>query len=825
LPDTAVGDSSFTVGGTVSGLSGTGLVVQDNGGDDLAISANGDFSFPTPLAANASYLVVVKTQPSNPSQTCMVASASGTMGSANVTDVTISCTTNTYTVGGSVIGLAGGSLVLKNSGTDNLTISANGSFSFATAVPSGAAYVATVELQPSNPPQICRIANGSGIIVDANVMAITVNCMARGTITQQQRHAILTDVENQWTQVVQQGANFSSAMAQYLASRSELTDVTVEPDGSVSAQFSDGRLLVVAHNQTVVQDTFSVIRATDAQNLPPGVNAPTVADTASKKKAIISQGFGPVYKSMASLTADLTSWLNAENYNAIAFQSVTPADLRTAVKQVDVFVHTGHAWLLDAPDGKEYAVATAVLDSAPEDGADFDDFANDRLVYFVADVDDMGHVGTYWAITGKFVTWYMSFNKGSLVIINACNSATPFWKVSAEANAEQSFAAAFWRAGADAYLGWQGATGQDLNDRIRYVIDRLLGELPGGGGRQDTVPQESPPQRAFNLQEVLADMTAQGMIPVGPNQVTLLSLGPNDAILAPSIAYVGTDEVNGLLWIFGIFDPNQKANADVTVDGQECSINDWGPTSLTCALPQAGLGTEGDVVVTVNGIRSNVVRLTAWRGAFTYQIAGGGSLQLTAHYNLHWRSDIHKWRTAPHVTPQHYLFWTTVAADSTATWSASGTQTVTDQLGNPSTVTIGGSGSLSLPGLASTVFGGSFAIDPDAQMQWTNLEGEAINQVSVSGDACPNPESFLLFIIDQLQQQVSTYQSPPPIGTQQSTLPAMPLAIDANYSLIANAKNGSYFTGCPWSLSGTPAWQLSWPQIAATHPPDPTAAQ
>ena len=41
--------SSYSVGGTVSGLSGT-VVLQDNGGDNLSVSANGSFTFATSLA-------------------------------------------------------------------------------------------------------------------------------------------------------------------------------------------------------------------------------------------------------------------------------------------------------------------------------------------------------------------------------------------------------------------------------------------------------------------------------------------------------------------------------------------------------------------------------------------------------------------------------------------------------------------------------------------------------------------------------------------------------------------------------------------------------
>jgi hypothetical protein len=84
-------DNSFTVSGTVSGLTGNGLVLQNNGADDKSIKANGYFTFTTAIVSGLNYAVTVKTQPNTPSQTCYVTNGSGTMGSANVTNVNINC--------------------------------------------------------------------------------------------------------------------------------------------------------------------------------------------------------------------------------------------------------------------------------------------------------------------------------------------------------------------------------------------------------------------------------------------------------------------------------------------------------------------------------------------------------------------------------------------------------------------------------------------------------------------------------------------------------------------------------------------------------------
>jgi len=96
------GDSAptYPVGGTVSGLSGTGLVLQNNGSNDLAIGANGPFEFTTRLPANTPYGVTVSHQPSDPKLNCVVMNSgrSGMTPSAAVTGVAIRC--------GKVAGLA-----------------------------------------------------------------------------------------------------------------------------------------------------------------------------------------------------------------------------------------------------------------------------------------------------------------------------------------------------------------------------------------------------------------------------------------------------------------------------------------------------------------------------------------------------------------------------------------------------------------------------------------------------------------------------------------------------------------------------------------------
>ena len=176
---TVVEPGIYTIGGELSGLAGTGLVLQNNGADDLAPGANGSFTFSTPLNDASDYAVTVLTEPVDPSQACTVTNGSGTLAGKNITDVIVSCTTNTYTIGGSVSGLAGSGLVLQNNAGDDLSIGANGDFSFDTPLVADTDYLVTVLGQPTNPSQVCSVSNESGTVTDSDINDVAVICVTK----------------------------------------------------------------------------------------------------------------------------------------------------------------------------------------------------------------------------------------------------------------------------------------------------------------------------------------------------------------------------------------------------------------------------------------------------------------------------------------------------------------------------------------------------------------------------------------------------------------------------------------------------------------------
>ena len=151
---------TFTVGGTLRGLTGSGLVLLDNGTDATTITAGAThFVLPSALAYGTTYALTIGTQPTG--QTCTVANGSGTIDSANVTTVAVSCQTNTYAVSGTITGLTSTGLVLLDNGTDATAIGANAS---QYTMPTPIAYGATYDIQIGTQPVglTCSVAQGSG---------------------------------------------------------------------------------------------------------------------------------------------------------------------------------------------------------------------------------------------------------------------------------------------------------------------------------------------------------------------------------------------------------------------------------------------------------------------------------------------------------------------------------------------------------------------------------------------------------------------------------------------------------------------------------------
>jgi len=169
----------FNVGGSVTGLLGTGLTLQDNGGDNLAVSGTGtvNFTFATPLLTGATYAVTILTQPKTPVQTCTVVNGTGTVN-GNVSNVDIICSQPGFSIGGSVVGLItgpGDTMELQNNAGDNLLVTGDTTFNFATPVTNGGLYNVDVFLPPTSQTESCTPFFFTGIAT-GNVSSVIIDC-------------------------------------------------------------------------------------------------------------------------------------------------------------------------------------------------------------------------------------------------------------------------------------------------------------------------------------------------------------------------------------------------------------------------------------------------------------------------------------------------------------------------------------------------------------------------------------------------------------------------------------------------------------------------
>jgi hypothetical protein len=178
----------YSVGGTVTGLAdrvaadagASNALVLSNGTDQVTVTSNGAFVFPTKVATGVGFNITVKAQPRGPSQTCRVSAGEGTVMNGDVTSVVVNCATDAFTLGGTVTGLMG-TLVLTNHGVDaNVTTA---TFAFAAALPSGTPYDVQIKTNPAG--QVCKVQNGTGSIGGANVTDVAVICgsTVSGTVT------------------------------------------------------------------------------------------------------------------------------------------------------------------------------------------------------------------------------------------------------------------------------------------------------------------------------------------------------------------------------------------------------------------------------------------------------------------------------------------------------------------------------------------------------------------------------------------------------------------------------------------------------------------
>jgi len=169
------GKASFVIGGTISGLTNSGLKLKTDAGDTVEVPAGATtFSFPNSISYGTEYKVEFVQQPAHMTCGFLGTTNVGSAGHTTTINVQISCVQNSYAVSGTVEGLTSGDMVLVNGNTSITVAKGSTAFNLPSAIPVGTAYGITVLSKPDD--LNCQVFNGSGVMGDEPRNNVRVVC-------------------------------------------------------------------------------------------------------------------------------------------------------------------------------------------------------------------------------------------------------------------------------------------------------------------------------------------------------------------------------------------------------------------------------------------------------------------------------------------------------------------------------------------------------------------------------------------------------------------------------------------------------------------------
>lgn len=473
---------------------------------------------------------------------------------------------------------------------------------------------------------------------------------SNGPLDSTRRYDTMDAVEGQMlTFLAQDSAHANGRLADYMKSRSEFSDAGVTDDGGAWGRFIDGRYYVFINNRMPEGD----ISGAPAPPRPtPIAPAPRAVGLAPRGHYLPAATDYRVLNSMSTFFANfqdsVASYLDAAGYHNVPV-AFTPAALKN-VKFKGILVFHAHGGRFQPPRRRDelylpsplFTVCTAERPSKTLDEGDYkDDLDLKRIVYVTARVAGGTAKSAFerrYAITPLFIRNYITFEGiNALVYAGCCSGFT-----------SDMYTACFDQ-GATAYLGWSQEVRDAADSRAaRFLFDRLLGNQRV----HDPGATASPPQRPFELESVFREMQRRGF--ARDDEGALLQMEERQSnsadrlVLAPTIEHVEFTQVDARRAILVGFFGGDSARAHVFVGGVETPIRRWSAVdsaststdNLEIQLPDTGPGSGGNLVVKVDGVPSNAVPLTEWRGRFTYRETLNPGCTFTLTYDLHLRGDL-----------------------------------------------------------------------------------------------------------------------------------------------------------------------------------------
>lgn len=521
---------------------------------------------------------------------------------------------------------------------------------------------------------------------------------------------------------------------------------------------------------------------------------------------------GPNVQLLAALSGDgFPNWLpKAQQVFAKAYANYTvnntmaSVDNLKAVTNTDVLVFYTHG-IISKKAANRYLMAT----SSPFDPALYiEDIKNDRLAPVNVLLATYGAFkrlvtaksdtsATMFGITEKFVNTYWTFNGNSLVIFDAC------WSASAGAAA---FRAAVK---ASTVVGWTGqGDPTTCENSTLLLLDRML-------GANCAKPIQQPFQRPFGRDDIVPLLTKykcdQWYDPEYSMTSQIVFFPPSastaQGILKPSIKRLVTDEPNKQLIIDGIFGDEQDKGS-VTINGQERAIVSWSAKEIKCELQD---NDAGKVKVVYADHASNPVMLTMWKLHITYTILGGGSLTAETIVDCPIRGDVHSFRNKPDedVLREEVDILPTHAAN--ATWTASGSSTLADEFWS-------GNGTSTMSYDAASVQNRAMTwgmLDPPDTTKFKFYANFLLMPgflVTLKGDGAPAPFNYPVVLTDGLFNVDDMFQDPLKPYISGTFRMKNDFVLDAKYNIQAGSLTSN---DAGWTVT------FVWNAATAQFPPEP----
>ena len=174
-----------------------------------------------------------------------------------------------YAVTGTVDGLQGSGLVLRNNLVDETT-PAEGSFAFTGRLLSGQSYDVTVAAQPTDPDQICTVSDGTGVVADSDITDVAVQCVTPAA------NSALDESFDSDGKVTTPGQRGAYAVAvqpsdQKIVVAGEFSLTRYDSSGQPDQDFGDGGSVITALSSGFLDDAADVAIQPDGKIVVVGI--------------------------------------------------------------------------------------------------------------------------------------------------------------------------------------------------------------------------------------------------------------------------------------------------------------------------------------------------------------------------------------------------------------------------------------------------------------------------------------------------------------------------------------------------------------------------